>query len=878
MTELSKLDISGAVIDSYNGLQGPNSSVLDYPTDEIPAYSFKDNQSLKRIITSAHSVGAHAFQNATGLYKFEFSETSNAALKVMEYAFDGCSITSLSYYSDWRYVNRGFYYLGDFSFRNTTLQSLYLDDTSDCYIGKNPFLSDIVKSEYDFGRGGRYHHYRYDDNYDYYDVHGISFEETKTANSSNDYDTSNQLLYSSEKTKLIASCLYDQQTVIINDVTNTINDYALSQLLKVTDITLGRNVQTIGEAFMYGCPRLASITVAPGNTYYMVSDKVLYSADGKNVIRFPSAGGTECLLISSVTNIRSMAFEGSKLKSLTVLASEPPVLSSDAFINADVSNLTVYVDVASLSKYQADEKWNVFDIQAKVDDRAILVSELTLNETSLTLEEGEEFQLIATILPQNATDNSVEWKSEDMSVLTVNESGLVTAFSAGSTTVTATTCDGSGISVSCDITVMEKSSTVEEDTDISLFENVIYVDKTEGASGSKVRLSLMMNNVIAPTGFQCDLCLPEGFDVAEDEDGFLKIDLSTSRTTSKKHDMFSSARQQDGTVKIMCSSTNSYTFSSNEGEIASITISIDDDVKDGEYPIIIRNMVISDVNAVAYKVDYVKTTLKVSSYTIGDANADGDINVSDFTAIANHILGYPSVNFVEKAADVNLDGDINVSDLTGVANLILYGTVTQSVVSRVVARNANAVEPYLSVSSCNVPKGQEVTLNVEVNGNYKFSAYQFDVKVPHGFSVKMSTDGEPCVSESVERMMNVHGTDVLLSRVMPDGTLRVVCASIDGTAFNVADGCIAEITLVADNNIYDGSYECGVNNIVLSDNADGINPTDISFELNVGSAITPVEKNFQQNGYNVYDLEGRKLNGITPESGIYIIGGRKYFK
>lgn len=59
----------------------------------------------------------------------------------------------------------------------------------------------------------------------------------------------------------------------------------------------------------------------------------------------------------------------------------------------------------------------------------------------------------------------------------------------------------------------------------------------------------------------------------------------------------------------------------------------------------------------------------------GDANGDGVVDVSDYIAIANYILGDIPEGFKAQAADVNDDGIIDVSDYIGVANIILYGNI-----------------------------------------------------------------------------------------------------------------------------------------------------------------------------------------------------------
>jgi len=57
---------------------------------------------------------------------------------------------------------------------------------------------------------------------------------------------------------------------------------------------------------------------------------------------------------------------------------------------------------------------------------------------------------------------------------------------------------------------------------------------------------------------------------------------------------------------------------------------------------------------------------------LGDANGDGVIDISDVTAVINHILGSDtSVN--QTNADANGDGVIDISDVTTIINTILNG-------------------------------------------------------------------------------------------------------------------------------------------------------------------------------------------------------------
>ncbi len=59
----------------------------------------------------------------------------------------------------------------------------------------------------------------------------------------------------------------------------------------------------------------------------------------------------------------------------------------------------------------------------------------------------------------------------------------------------------------------------------------------------------------------------------------------------------------------------------------------------------------------------------VSAPLVGDLNADGEVNVSDVTALINHILG--DAGITDALCDINADGVVNVSDVTALINLIL---------------------------------------------------------------------------------------------------------------------------------------------------------------------------------------------------------------
>ena len=82
------------------------------------------------------------------------------------------------------------------------------------------------------------------------------------------------------------------------------------------------------------------------------------------------------------------------------------------------------------------------------------VTSVTLNRSSLLIQEGNWALLSATVKPDNATNKNVNWTSSNNGVATVS-GGVVTAVSKGSVRITATAQDGSGKSASCVVSVTD---------------------------------------------------------------------------------------------------------------------------------------------------------------------------------------------------------------------------------------------------------------------------------------------------------------------------------------------------------------------------------------------------------------------------------------
>lgn len=91
----------------------------------------------------------------------------------------------------------------------------------------------------------------------------------------------------------------------------------------------------------------------------------------------------------------------------------------------------------------------------------INVESISLNQTSLSLNIGEECQLIYEISPTNATNQDVVWESNNTSIATVYDDGTVLGIEKGMADILVRTIDGGKIA-RCRVTIIEEDSGKDE--------------------------------------------------------------------------------------------------------------------------------------------------------------------------------------------------------------------------------------------------------------------------------------------------------------------------------------------------------------------------------------------------------------------------------
>lgn len=124
-------------------------------------------------------------------------------------------------------------------------------------------------------------------------------------------------------------------------------------------------------------------------------------------------------------------------------------------------------DVSIRANQEGNENYNEADRVSKsieVKAKSILVSSLTFDYTEWNGNDNSKFQITATVLPENATNKSLEWYSSDEEIATVDQNGLVTILMPGNCIISAKTLDGSNLTATCSVRSLSGTNTIELDT------------------------------------------------------------------------------------------------------------------------------------------------------------------------------------------------------------------------------------------------------------------------------------------------------------------------------------------------------------------------------------------------------------------------------
>lgn len=405
-------------------------------------------------------------------------------------------------------------------------------------------------------------------------------------------------------------------------------------------------------------------------------------------------------------------------------------------------------------------------------------------------------------------------------------------------------------------------------------DNTLSLSDIDEYKGKQVVLPIALTNKHQITGLQFDLYLPDGVTVATKTNGKMKIE-----TTSRMDGNYSiSSNTMDGFVRVLGYSADGDAFTGSEGDILNITLDIANTIADGDYTIRIADIVLSDVNSTEYHPNDAGAILTVKSYTLGDVDNSGAININDVVCIINHILNKTTGTFIEDAADVDGNGSININDVVTLINhYILHRTSARSQMPKAQPTDAADIisSNYVHLADIDIKPGETKTIQMLMTNANTVAGIQGNIKLPNGLSFVKKNNGRVDAAN-----VNSRAEDFTLScAVQDDGSLTFAQYSADGFTFEGNEGAVFTFKIKADENATDGTYSVNLSDVVLSINGVGYDIPNRTSSLTITGA-TAIETIELQDQFDVYTLDGIKVRSKVTTTkdlpcGVYIVNGRK---
>ena len=232
--------------------------------------------------------------------------------------------------------------------------------------------------------------------------------------------------------------------VIISEGITKIGDFSFNDCTNLESVTVPESVTDLGFQTFIGCSKLTKINIPSKVTKFQ--DAV-----------FQGTGFTEFELPENIQKMDSSFHSCKNLKKVVIYNTEMSYYTSTMVYDESAPNgemrlvdnepfyncsedLVLYSYKGSTTEEYANKHGITFrDIDMLSSDT--FVQSITISVGKLSLNEGASFILATTITPENATNKTIIWSSNNENVAKV-EDGKVIAISEGTATITATTADG----------------------------------------------------------------------------------------------------------------------------------------------------------------------------------------------------------------------------------------------------------------------------------------------------------------------------------------------------------------------------------------------------------------------------------------------------
>ena len=122
----------------------------------------------------------------------------------------------------------------------------------------------------------------------------------------------------------------------------------------------------------------------------------------------------------------------------------------------EIKDSTIKAIKPGKTKLNISDGKKEIQILINISTKNIYITSLSSDEKDITINAGDSKKIMVKVLPNNATNQKLIWKSSDPSIAKVDDDGNVTGLKEGSTTIKAKTDDGSNKNISFKVTVNKK--------------------------------------------------------------------------------------------------------------------------------------------------------------------------------------------------------------------------------------------------------------------------------------------------------------------------------------------------------------------------------------------------------------------------------------
>lgn len=310
-------------------------------------------------------------------------------------------------------------------------------------------------------------------------------------------------------------------------------------------------------------------------------------------------------------------------------------LSDDASV-ATVNSGTVTAKSAGECIITATTVDGSFNAQLYVSVKAIEVTGISISHTKVVLNPSDTFKLECTVKPDNATDKTISWHSSNSTVAGVDMNGLVTAKSAGTAIISATSKDGK-FSESCEVQVVPST--------------IFTISDVTARAGDRIEVDVALKtdksfNTIG-------LILEYDSSVLEYNSYYISKSIEENAFMSEC-DIPSS-----DILTFVCAAEDTDGF---DDDVLTLIFDIKDDAELGTYKIVGEAAYLKSGHT-SYETEIENGNISVVDMIIGDINCDNCVDMNDAILLLQYSM-FPELYPLGYKGNVDFtkDGNIDMND------------------------------------------------------------------------------------------------------------------------------------------------------------------------------------------------------------------------